>query len=79
MILTTILFYLETVTTGTVGTTTLIGDIQSTGGITLIIGMIILLGFIARRLDRWLNRYQGLDSENLDQEQGYSNHQDSEK
>lgn len=69
MILTTILFYLETVTTGTVGTTTLIGDIQSTGGITLIIGMIILLGFIARRLDRWLNRYQGLDSENQEEKE----------
>ena len=69
MILTTILFYLETVTTGTVGTTTLIGDIQSTGGITLIIGMIILLGFIARRLDRWLNRYQDLDSENQEEKE----------
>ena len=69
MILTTILFYLETVTTGTVGTTTLIGDIQSTGGITLIIGMIILLGFIARRLDRWLNRYQGLDLENQEEKE----------
>lgn len=69
MILTTILFYLETVTIGTVVTTTLIGDIQSTGGITLITGMIIHLGFIARRLDRWLNRYQGLDLENQEEKE----------
>jgi len=71
MTLITILFYLETVTTGTVGTTTTIGDIPNiVDGITVGVP-ILLLGFIGRMLDRWFNRYQGLELEdnNQDQEQ----------
>jgi hypothetical protein len=71
MTLITILFYLETVTTGTVGTTTTIGDIPNiVDGITVGVS-ILLLGFIGRMLDRWFNRYQGLELEdnNQDQEQ----------
>ena len=69
MILTTIPFYLDTITTGTVGTTTIIGDTQITDGHLIIGGMVLVLGFIGRMLDRWFNRYQGLELEDSNQDQ----------
>lgn len=69
MILTTIPFYLDTITTGTVGTTTTIGDTQITDGHLIIGGTVLVLGFIGRMLDRWFNRYQGLELEDSNQDQ----------
>ena len=69
MILTTIPFYLDMITTGTVGTTTIIGDTQITDGHLIIGGMVLALGFIGRMLDRWFNRYQGLELEDSNQNQ----------
>ena len=69
MILTIILFYLDTITTGTVGTTITIGDTQITDGHLMIGGMVLILGFIGRMLDRWLNRYQNLELEDSNQDQ----------
>jgi len=69
MILTIILFYLDIITTGTVGTTTIIGDTQITDGHLMIGGMVLILGFIGRMLDRWLNRYQNLELEDSNQDQ----------
>lgn len=69
MILTIIPFYLDTITTGTVGTTTIIGDTQITDGHLIIGGMVLVLGFIGRMLDRWFNRYQGLELEDSNQDQ----------
>jgi len=54
--------------TGTAGATLMTGD-STTGGGTILIGIgIIVLGLIAYRLDRYLNRIQDLDQEltNLD-------------
>ena len=69
MILTTIPFYLDTITTGTVGTTTIIGDIQITDGHLMTGGMVLILGFIGHMLDRWFNRYQSLELEDSNQDQ----------
>jgi len=69
MILTIILFYLDIITTGTVGTTTIIGDTQITDGHLIIGGTVLVLGFIGRMLDRWFNRYQGLELEDSNQDQ----------
>jgi len=69
MILTTIPFYLDTITTGTVGTTTITGDTQLTDGHMMTGSIILALVFIGLILDRWFNRYQNLKLEDSNQDQ----------